>query len=46
MNMLALKLYIEHNKFESNISKIIKINEVNACLHYRYTNEVADMNND
>ena len=43
-NMLALELYIEYNIFESNVSKIIKINEENARLHYEYANEVIDMN--
>ena len=30
MNALALKLYIRHNRFESNVLKISKINEGNT----------------
>jgi len=46
MNILALKLYIGHNKFDSDVSKMIKINEENAWLHYGYADEVIDMNNE
>ena len=44
MNVLALKLYIGYNRFESYVLKITKINKGNSQLHYRYTDRVINMN--
>ena len=42
MNILALKLYAGYNRGETKVSKIIKINEENARLHYRFAAGILD----
>ena len=44
IDMLALKLYAGYNRIESDVSKIIKINEENARLQYRYSTSVLETN--
>ena len=44
IDVLALKLYIGHNRLESEVSKIIKINEENTRLQYSYLTSVLEMN--
>ena len=36
MNVLALKLHVSHNRGETRVLKIIKINENNTKLHYGF----------
>ena len=43
ISVLALKLYIGHNRVKSEISKMIKINEENARLFYGYSDNVMDV---
>ena len=43
MNVLALNLYARYNRIESDISKITKINEEKAQLHYEYIAGVIEI---
>ena len=43
MNALALKLYLGHNRSNSALSKVIKINEENARLFYGCSGHILDV---
>jgi len=43
MSILALKLYVGHNRIKSEISKMIRINEENSRLFYGYSGHVLDV---
>ena len=40
---LALKLYVGHNRYKSELSKIMRINEENARLYYGYSSNVLNV---
>ena len=42
VSSLALKLYAGHNRYKSELSKIIRINEENARLYYGYSSSVLN----
>ena len=44
MDVLALKLYAGHNRVESEVLKMIKINKENARLQYGYSTSVLETN--
>ena len=44
MSILALKLYVSHQRGETRVSKMININEDNIQLHYGFKTSVIDSN--
>ena len=43
MDILALKLYVGHNRMESEVARMIKVNEKNEMLHYGYSTRVLEI---
>ena len=43
VDILALKLYVGHQRAESRVAKIIQINEDNVRLFYGYSKSVIEM---
>ena len=43
ISVLALKLYLGHNRSKSELSKVININEENARLFYGYSGHVLNV---
>ena len=42
MDVLVLKLYVDHNRMESEVARMIKVNEENEMLHYGYSTRVLE----
>ena len=42
ISSLALKLYTGHNRYKSELSKIIRINEENARFYYGYSSSILN----
>ena len=43
MSVLALKLYLSHQRCKTRILKLININEENIRLHYGFSTSVTDL---
>jgi len=42
LNILALKLYVSHKRGETEVSKMIRINEENISLYYGFSKSAID----